>query len=94
MENYDHSVEINHNPNWPYISDHPYRILIIAGSTSSKTNVLLNLIKNQLPDIDKICTSKIYQKQIINYLLTKEKMPELKKLKIQKHSLIYLIFYL
>ena len=33
--------------------DHPYRILIIAGSGSGKTNVLLNLIENQ-PDIDKI----------------------------------------
>ena len=33
--------------------DHPYRILIIGGSGSGKTNVLLNLIENQL-DIDKI----------------------------------------
>ena len=39
--------------NWPYIPDHPYRILIIGGSGSGKTNVLLNLIENQ-PDIDKI----------------------------------------
>ena len=45
MENYDQSVEINHNPNWPYITGHPYRILIIGGSGSGKTNVLLNLIK-------------------------------------------------
>ena len=42
-----------HNKNWPYISDHPYRILIIGGSASEKTNLLLNLIENQ-PDIDKI----------------------------------------
>ena len=33
--------------------DHPYRILIIGGSGSRKTNSLLNLINNQ-PDIDKI----------------------------------------
>ena len=39
--------------NWPYIPDHPYRILIIRGSGSGKKNVLLNLIENQ-PDIDKI----------------------------------------
>ena len=39
--------------NQPYILDHPYRILIIDGSGSEKTNVLLNLIKNQRPDIDK-----------------------------------------
>ena len=42
-----------HNKNQPYIPDHPYRILIIGGSGSGKTNLLLNLIENQ-PDIDKI----------------------------------------
>ena len=47
MKNYDESVEINHNPNWPYIPDHPYRILITGVSGSGKTNVLLNLIKHQ-----------------------------------------------
>ena len=41
-----------HNNNQPYIPDHPYTILIIGGSGSAKTNVLLNLIENQ-PDIDK-----------------------------------------
>ena len=44
------------NEKWPYIPDHPYRILIISGSRSGKTNTLLNLIKE--PDyhdvIDKI----------------------------------------
>ena len=54
MKNYGESVGINQNPNWPDIPDHPYRILIIGGSGSSKTNVLLNLIRNQQPDIDKI----------------------------------------
>ena len=42
-----------HNKKWPYIPDHPYRILIIGGSGSGKTNALLNLIKEQ-DDIDKI----------------------------------------
>ena len=42
-----------HNSKWPYVPDHPYRILIIGGSGSGKTNALLNLINNQ-PDIDKI----------------------------------------
>ena len=41
-----------YNTNWPYIPDHSYRILIIGGSYSGKTNVLLNLIKYQRPDID------------------------------------------
>ena len=43
----DESVEINHNPNWPYIPDHPSKILTIGGPESGKTNVLLNLIKHQ-----------------------------------------------
>ena len=42
-----------HNPNWLQIPDHPYRILIIGGSGSEKTNSLFNSI-NQQPDIDKI----------------------------------------
>ena len=54
MKNYDESVEINHNPNWSYICDHLYRILVIGGSGSGKTNVLLNLMKYQRPDIEKI----------------------------------------
>ena len=42
-----------HNEKWPYIPDHPYRILRISGSGSGKTNTLLNLI-NEQNDIDKI----------------------------------------
>ena len=42
-----------HNEKWPYIPDHSYRILIIGGSGSGKTNALLNLI-NEQNDIDKI----------------------------------------
>ena len=52
MKNYDESVAINHNANWPYIPNHPFRILIIGGS--GKAVVLLNLIKHQQPDIYKI----------------------------------------
>ena len=36
MKNYDISVEINHNPDWPYIPDCPQRVLTIGGSGSSK----------------------------------------------------------
>ena len=54
MNNYNQSLEKNHKPNWPYIPDHPYRILIIGGSRLGKTDVLLDLIKHQRPDIDKV----------------------------------------
>ena len=54
MKIYDQSVEINHNLNWIYIPDHAYRILTISYSGSGKTNVLLNVIKYQRPDIDKL----------------------------------------
>ena len=56
MINFDEYTNKNkrkHNLNWPYISDHPYRMLIIGGSGSGKINALLNLINNQ-PDIDKV----------------------------------------
>ena len=53
MKNYDQSVEMNHNPNWSFIPNHPYRTLIIAGPGSGKSNVLLDLIKHQRPDIEK-----------------------------------------
>ena len=37
-KNYDESIQINHNPNWPYLTGHPNRILIISSSGSGKTN--------------------------------------------------------
>ena len=40
-----------HNEKWPYIPDHPYRIIIIGCSGSRKTNALINLI-NEQKDID------------------------------------------
>ena len=49
----DYTNENNTEHKWPYIRDHPYRILIIGGSGSGKTNILLNLISNQ-PYVDKI----------------------------------------
>ena len=66
MINFDDIVnenKIKHNKNWPYIPDHPYRILITGSSGSGKTNVLLNLTENQ-PDINKL------------YLYTKDPMKE------------------
>ena len=57
MFNFDYITKEDtkeNNPKWPEILDCPYRILIIAGSGSRKTNALLNLT-NHDPDIDKIC---------------------------------------
>ena len=54
VKNYDESVEIIHNPNWSYILDYPYMILVIGISGSGKTNTLLNLIKHQGQDTGKI----------------------------------------
>ena len=53
FDDYANENRTKHNKNWPYIPDHPYRILIIGGSGSGKTNLLVNLIENQ-PDIHKI----------------------------------------
>ena len=53
FDDYANENKTKHNLKCPYIPDHPYRILIIGGWGSGKTNALLNLINNQ-PDIDKI----------------------------------------
>ena len=53
FDDYTNKNIIEHNSKWPYIPDHPYRILIIGSSESRKTNALLNLINTQ-PDIEKI----------------------------------------
>ena len=55
MNNLDNITNENskeHNDKWPYIPDHPYRMLIIGSSESRKTNTLPNLIKEQ-NDINK-----------------------------------------
>ena len=50
MVNFDDITNENHmvhNPNYSYIPDHPYRLLIIRGCGSGKTNALLNLRSHQ-----------------------------------------------
>ena len=42
-----------HNEYWPYVPDHPHRIMIVGGSGSGKTNSLMNLLSKHA-DIDKI----------------------------------------
>ena len=53
FDDYTNENKTEHNPKWPYIPDHSWRILMNGGSGSGKTNASLNLINNQ-PDIDKI----------------------------------------
>ena len=53
FDEYTNENKTEHNSKSPYIADHPYRILIVGGSGSGKTNALLNLMNNH-PDIDKI----------------------------------------
>ena len=56
MFNVDSTTNENNkeqNKKWLFIPDYPYRMLIIGGSGSGKTDALLNLIKEQ-GDIDKI----------------------------------------
>ena len=49
FDDYANENKTQHNQKWPHIQDHPYKILIVGGSGSGKTNALINQ-----PDIDKI----------------------------------------
>ena len=56
MINFHNATKENikeHNPNWPQIPEHPYIILLIAGSGWGKVNSFFNLISQQ-PYIHKI----------------------------------------
>ena len=39
FDNYDSENKTEHNPNWPYTPEKPYRILIISRSGAGKKNV-------------------------------------------------------
>ena len=70
MNNYDQSIKINHNPNWTYILHYLHRTLIIGGSGSDKTNVLLYLIKKSTTRYVQnlfICQRSIRIKESIAY---------------------------
>ena len=60
LDNVTNENNKQHNEKWPYILDYLYRIWIIGGSGSGKTNALLNLTKEQ-DEIDKIC---LYAKDV------------------------------
>ena len=65
-----------HNEKWLYIPDHPYRVLIIGGSVSGKTNTLINLI-NEQNYIDKIYLyARDWNEPHIKFWLKNVKMQE------------------
>ena len=53
FDDYTETKKQEHNLKWPYIPDHPHRVLIVGSSGSGKTNGLMNMLKHQR-DIDKI----------------------------------------
>ena len=58
FDDYTNENKSELNSIWPYIPDHPYRILIIEGYGYGKTNALYLMnashLINTLPDTDKI----------------------------------------
>ena len=40
-DDYGNEKKTEHNKNWPYIPDHPYRILIVGGSGFWKNNFII-----------------------------------------------------
>ena len=96
MFNFDYISKENikeHSPKWSEIPDHPYRILIIGGSGSRKTNALLNLINNE-PDINKIYLhAKDPYKAKYQLLINKREKTRLKYLNDQKNTqMIWKVF--
>ena len=61
-----------HNPNLLEIPDHPYRILLVGGSGSGKTNLLLNLTNKE--NINFILYAKALYEAKYQLLITKEKV--------------------
>ena len=92
MFNFDYITKEDieeHNPNWPELPDHPYRILIIGGSGSGETNALLNLINHET-DIDKIYLfAKNPYESKYKLLINKRESTGLKYLKDSKPFIEY-----
>ena len=56
------NITKKHNKKWPFIPDHPCKMLITGGSGWGKTNALLNLMKKKIVTIllaRFICMQKI-----------------------------------
>ena len=59
LDNITNENNKEHNKKRSLIPDHPYRMLIIGGFRSGKTNPLLNLIKSRVILIKLILMGKI-----------------------------------
>ena len=89
FDDYTNENKTQHNVKWPYIPDHPYRILIIGGWGSRKKNALLNLINNQ-PDIDKMYLyAKDPYEEKYQFLINKRKSIGLKRFNDPKAFIEY-----
>ena len=87
MINLDNIVNNNNEQNnekWPNIPDQPYRILIIGGSGSGKTNNLIHLI-NEKSNIHKIYLyAKDLSESLYGYLIRNGETVEIKHLNDSK----------
>ena len=92
MFNFDYITKEDikgHNPNLPEILDHPYRMLMVRGSGSGKTNAWRNLINHE-PDIDKIYLYVKYPyKAKYQLLIKKRESTDLKYLSDSKAFIEY-----
>ena len=80
IDDYVNENKTEHNEKWPYIPDHWYRIIIIGGSGSGKTNTLINLI-NEQNDIDQIyLNSRDLSEPKYEYLIKKREDAGIKHL--------------
>ena len=89
FDNYTIENITEDNLKWSYIPDYPYRILIVGGSGSRKTNALLNLINNQLY-IDKVYLyAKDQYEKKYQYLINKREKVGLDHFKVPKVFMEY-----
>ena len=77
FNDYANDYKAQHKLKWPYIPDHPSRVLIMGGSGLGKSNALLNLTNKQ-SGIDKICiyAQDPYEAEY-QYLIKKREKPSL-----------------
>ena len=76
FDDYENENKTTNNQKWPYIPDHPYKILIV-GSGSRKTHASLNLINNQL-DNDKYLYAKDPYEAKYQYLINQREKVSLR----------------